>query len=664
MNNKWKTFTRGWKSLFLVLSLVLVAAVTANPQGSARVDADYYSDHHHHQHGSGAGHLPETTLNVELVGKLKVTSFEGDIADVTALQSASDGKWYAYLSDWGAKCETGGVHVVDISDPANPVKLGFLNAGGTAYQTEGVHALHIETSAFTGDILVASNEWCLAKANPKLNPGGITLWDITDPTDIKLLVDGFGDFDLHGSRANEAHSAIAWNAGDKAYVAVIDNEENLDVDLVEITDPSNPVLLSETGLPEWPDAETHANGQLSFAHDYDVIQKPDGKWHLMVSYWDTGWVDLDVTDPSNPVFIEDFTYAACDPVVPTACPPEGNGHQGEWNAAGTLFLGTDEDFDPYRTTPLTRTTGSGAPETYSTVPVGGAPITVLPDLRLNGPVVYGGYGCPGASKPIPQADSIIPPGSLDPGEEQIIVLQRGPGGDDPNNPEPACFPGEKADNATDQGWDAVILTGRHLAGGAAADEPPNCGFGAFPADEQIPAVCTTHTAMHELFNRIPDFTLPYPLGDPGDREPNIGEVGLEVDLASVFDGWGYVRLIDADPTGGFTEIDQLTIPQTADPAFALGFGDITVHEVEVPRGDPNEGGSHPDDGRLAYFSWYSGGFRVAEYNSTGITEVGRYIDPEGNNFWGVALAEDPNGDRIILASDRDYGLFIFRYTGP
>jgi hypothetical protein len=29
----------------------------------------------------------------------------------------------------------------------------------------------------------------------------------------------------------------------------------------------------------------------------------------------------------------------------------------------------------------------------------------------------------------------------------------------------------------------------------------------------------------------------------------------------------------------------------------------------------------------------------------------------------VALAEDENGDRIVLASDRDFGLFIFRYTG-
>jgi hypothetical protein len=47
--------------------------------------------------------------------------------------------------------------------------------------------------------------------------------------------------------------------------------------------------------------------------------------------------------------------------------------------------------------------------------------------------------------------------------------------------------------------------------------------------------------------------------------------------------------------------------------------------------------------------------------------VGGYLDPEGNNFWGVEVipnpADDPNvtGDEVlILASDRDYGLFIFR----
>jgi hypothetical protein len=665
-------------ALALLPNLALGAAAPP-PGGHSQDDFaadDFYDHHHHEQHGPSTGHLPGSVDQVDLVGKLKLTNQVGDITDVSAMATTSDGTWYAYLGDWGGfdarnqtpACNSGGVHIVDISNPASPVKVGFLNAGGTGYQTEGIQALHIDTDEYTGDILVVSNEWCLAKSNPKLNPGGITIYDINDPTNPVILVDDFGDFDLHGSRANEAHSVIAWDAGDgRAYAAAIDNEEVEDVDLFEITDPRNPVLVAETELPG---VNVNAHGQLKTSHDFDVLQRPDGSWHLMVSDWDAGWIDVDVTDPSNPTIVGDFDYAACDQVIEAelgeCLEPEGNAHQGEWNSDGSVFIGTDEDFDSFRTTPLTRVTGDAnfpAPEEYTTVAVGGAPVTILPDTRLNGPVAYGGYGCPGTSAPIPNADTTIPPGSLDPGEEQIIVLQRGPTGD-PNAPEEACFPGEKADNATDQGWDAVILTGRHLAGGAADDDPPNCGFGAFPPDEQIPAVCTTHTAMHELFARTPDFTLPYPLGDPADLEPDIGEVGFEVDITAIFDGWGYVRVLDTDPASAPTEIAQITIPETADEDFATGFGDLTVHEVEVPRGDPNEGGPAPDDDLVAYFSWYSGGFRVFDISDpSNPAELGHYIDAQGNNFWGVALAEDQNGDRIVLASDRDFGLFIFRYTG-
>ena len=625
-------------------------------------DDFYYS--HHAQHGPSTGHLPGNSENVELVGKVRLTSFDGDISDVSSLQ-ASNGRSYAYLGDWGAHCNTGGVHVVDITDPAKPKKVGFLSSPGRGYVTEGVQALHVDTTEFEGDILVVSNEWCINNLNqpglnPKSLPGGITIYDITRPLAARVLVEAFGEQSAdHPGRANEAHSAIAWDAGDAAYVAAIDNEAVEDVDLLEITDPRNPVFLTHTSLPG---VNVDGHGALKTSHDLDVLQFPDGSWHLMVSDWDAGWIDVNVTNPASPVIVGDFDYADCDAFVTTACPPEGNAHQGEWNSDGTVFIGTDEDFDSFRTSPLTRTTGPGAPEEYMTVAVGGAPVTILPDTRLNGPVAYGGYGCPGASTPIPDADTVIPPGSLDTGEEQIIVLQRGPA-NDPNNPEAACFPGEKADNATDQGWDAVILTGRHL-GSAAADDPPNCGFGAFPADEQIVAVCTTHTAMHELFGRIPDYTSPYPVDDPGDLEPNIGNVGFEVDITATFDGWGHARLIDTSTPSAPNEVGQFAIPETADEDFAFDFGDLTVHEVEVPRGDPNEGGVMPDDDKLAYFSWYSGGFRVIDFTDpANPEEVGFYIDDNGNNFWGVALAVDPDGDRIVLASDRDFGLFIFRYTG-
>ena len=317
-------------------------------------------------------------------------------------------------------------------------------------------------------------------------------------------------------------------------------------------------------------------------------------------------------------------------------------------------MATDEDFDPYRTSPLRRVTGPGAPETYETAPTGGgASVTTLADKRLNGPVAYGGYGCPGTSTAIPQANSVIPPSSLAPGEEQIIVLQRGPT-DDPDNPEEACFPGEKADAATDAGWDAVVLTSRHL--GSADLDDPFCGTGAFPDDEEIVTVCTTHTAMHELFNRTPNYAVPYAAGDPNNVEPNLGEVGNKIDITSIFDGWGYIRLYDADT---LAEVDTFAVPEAMDEDFAEGYGDLSVHEVAT----------HPTHERKFYSSYYSAGFKAFKisYENCGsdgapcIKDVGGYLDPLGNNFWGVEMWRHPaSGKMYILGSDRDSGLWIFK----
>jgi len=138
---------------------------------------------------------------------------------------------------------------------------------------------------------------------------------------------------------------IAWNTGGRAYVAAIDNEEFEDVDIFEITDPRNPQLIAETELPG---VKVNAYGSEKTSHDFDVIRAPDGTWHLMVSDWDAGWIDVGVTDPANTVIVGDFDYTACDRVIPTACPPEGNAHQGERDADASLFFGTDEDSSPFR----------------------------------------------------------------------------------------------------------------------------------------------------------------------------------------------------------------------------------------------------------------------------------------------------------------------------
>ena len=141
--------------------------------------------------------------------------------------------------------------------------------------------------------------------------------------------------------------------------------------------------------------------------------------------------------------------------------------------------------------------------------------------------------------------------------------------------------------------------------------------------------------------------------------PAAGAATATINLEAVFDGWGYVRLFRTKfPNGGrgtatITQIDTYAVPEAQDAAFGVGFGDLSVHEVAM---DPNPGS------RLAYISYYAAGFRVVKYGNNGIQEVGAFIDEGGNNFWGVEVHE-VNGEQVVLASDRDFGLYIFRYTG-
>jgi hypothetical protein len=355
--------------------------------------------------------------------------------------------------------------------------------------------------------------------------------------------------------------------------------------------------------------------------------------------------------------VKDSDYPTTDPLgLANNRPHEGNGHEAEWDRCPEegvrsrfpcgdvrYILAADEDFAPYRTGPLRITTGPNA-GAHQTVPVGGgAPPAFLPDRNLNGRVIYGGYGCPDpdgpgpaqGSAPIPPASSLPPPG---PGEERIVVLQRGPTGD-PSAPEGACFPGEKADMAVAAGYDAVVLVQRHPQ----ANNPPFCGSGGY--SQLVVTVCTTHEAFHRMFNTTPNYAVPYP-PEPN-TEPDRGTIGEKLSVDSLFDGWGYLHLIDADT---MQHLDAYAVPEALDKRFAQGFGDLSIHEITT---DPT--------GDVGYIAWYSAGFRVVDYSGGRLREVGHYIAQEGNDFWGVELNVRKDGRLYALASDRDYGLYIFRF---
>ena len=604
----------------LVSLLVAVPVALGHPQPSADGAIADDGDRDAHQHGDTAGHLPASNENVELVSKLALKNVvPGKVADVGVHNG------YAYLAAWGVEtCQYNGVHVVDIRNPPAPKEVAFIQSKEGSYPGEGVQALHISTPSFTGDILVTNNEKC----KDKVGFGGLNIYNVTNPAHPTPLVEGLGDSTVNGQGkkdANEIHSVFAWDAGAKAYAVIIDNEEGVDVDIIDITDPKKAKLIAEYDLDvKFPQIlqPTPANLVEVFSHDV-IVKEIAGKQVMSVSYWDGGYVLLDMTNPLAPTYIADSNFPNPDTERfdrGFTVAPEGNAHQSEFTSDNAYLIGADEDFAPYALvasnisdgTPLNASTGSNTSQ-------------LAAGTTLTGTSVFAGRACNGDT---------VPPAPLLAGS-QIAVVERG-----------VCTFTEKVANViTAGGYEGVLIFNR--TGSDACNQSLGMSvegniptFGVAPRGQGFAIFNISYNNADCLGPTPPSFPVA------------VGAMGDVLSFAVEFDGWGYVRLF-SNGTGKLTQLDTYAIPEAQNPAFATGFGDLSVHEVATS----------PTTANLAYFSYYSAGFRVVKVENDKLVERGRFIDAGGSNFWGVEVFQS-GGVEYVAASDRDFGLYIFRYTGP
>jgi hypothetical protein len=582
--------------------------------------------------------LPATEKNVQLVGKLELKGHFGNV-DPGQIADLSHKGDYAYLNSWQSqsrgRCDRGGVFVVDIKDPANPTEVGFIASPTGTYPGEGSQVIAVDTPSFKGDLLTINNESCVDPAStPATLQGGITLVDVTNPLSPVILAQGFGDTTpsaavagVKTSPVHLVHSAFSWQAGAKAYTVMVDNQEFQDVDIVDITNPRAPQLINELDLLD----PTTQNGTLSgtafgdsvFLHDM-VVKQIGGKQIMLVSYWDAGYAKLDVTDPTNVTVLGETDFAAIDPIFPAFSPPEGNAHEAEFSYDNKYILAADEDFGPFRGRITTSVGGFNFAEPVSaTVPIQSLPGGVLRSEQ----VVFVGRACNVTGTPVPDtvpaAPAVI---DADPNTRRVAVIERG-----------LCTFDEKVHAVEAAGWDAWVVfnntpraDGDPLLTNGTIDDPTIPGIAQLPG-----GYMTRANAIAGIFNGV---------------VPTVGTTGNAISVNVAFDGWGYAHLYDATT---MAELDTWAVTEARDPRFTPGFGDLTIHEHATDPAAP-----------LSYVAYYNAGFRVLAFGDGKLTEVGRFIDTRGNNFWGVDVASDKQGGRLILASDRDYGLYVFRYTGP
>jgi len=589
---------------------------------------------HWNSHGAagavpGRQSVPARQYGLNLVGSSDLggkLAGAGRVADVSAKGS------YAYLTMfYEPTCGRGGVQIVDIADPAKPVMKGYIPSHTDTFSGEGSQVIEMNTPSFKGDLLVYQNEWCPGTTN---GVGGITLVDVRTPASPKKLVEGAGDYTkkdgtqfkgVPQTRANQTHSAFAWTNKEtgKVYVVLVDDMEELDVDILDITNPSKPKMVSETNLDQFAQTEaTRPHGDSVFSHDM-VVKRIGGRDIMLMSYWDGGYVTLDVTDPAKPVALSDTDFKAADPAraeYGQTITPEGNGHQAEFTRDDRYFFATDEDFDPYRV----QATFKGGPANGKTFTAIQAPdaVAINKDNSLSGPTQFIGLGCD--------------PLAAGSGAGKIAVAERG-----------TCDFQVKLDNAQAAGYDGLVVFNRRGTDGC------ETLVSMLASSTEIPAIFVSRTDGFRLLGVEPG--ADYACGSASETDGTATPAGpsVPVDVSAVFDGWGYTHMYRTDLTPGakMQEVDFYAPAEGQNEAFAENFGDMTVHEVAA---DP--------DKDLVYVSHYALGMRALRYDASGLEEVGAFVEQGGSNYWGVEVHK-MNGKTYILGSDRDRGLRIFTFGG-
>jgi hypothetical protein len=277
---------------------------------------------------------------------------------------------FAYLASWGnigaattrvpnPHCPSQGVRVFDLDDPSNPRRVATFADGVSEPDvagtwTEKVVVRRVETNWFEGNLAIVTFQNCGRIADPANQTAsipdpatfrGFGVYDVTDPTRPTRLA----LYAAPGTRGS--HEIWLEVRRDRAYVytAIIESELTTSPDgttpgradfrIVDVSLPRTPTDVGEWGAwkrlgirPRFTDAKGVA--RRSFVHSVIGAVAGDKKLAYL-SYWDTGTVILDVSDPANPTF-----------VGRTATDEEGNAHSAWLARGGRILIQADEDFDP------------------------------------------------------------------------------------------------------------------------------------------------------------------------------------------------------------------------------------------------------------------------------------------------------------------------------
>ena len=203
-----------------------------------------------------------------------------------------------------------GVQIVNITDPANPVPTASfgdndtVTVGGTNKTFDKLEgAFDIATAT------IGSGTYALVTA---YEDNGVQIIDITDPAN-PVPTASFGNKDtvmVGGTnktfdklKGGEGIATVAIGTGTYALVAAYYGHG---VQIIDITDPANPVPVASFGDGDRVDGVSKAFDELKGANGITTVTIGTGTYALVTAYDDDGVQIVNITDPANPVPVASF----------------------------------------------------------------------------------------------------------------------------------------------------------------------------------------------------------------------------------------------------------------------------------------------------------------------------------------------------------------------
>jgi hypothetical protein len=533
----------------------------------------------------------------------------------------------AFVGKWRGICPADGVDIIDISRPANPVKISSTrDYPGTSM--EDMQVINIRGR----DILGVGLQECGAHGTGTV---GFELYDITDPhnpeflylfngkdfadlfpADMHDMAHMFGhvhEFDVTKTPSGRVLALLASPFLELDTIREFPFDDGIgDLLIVDITDPRNPFFVSHWGLLGEPELGLDAyfdslRGEFQANYAHSARANKNGTL-AYVSYWDAGFVILDISEPENPRFLGRTEYALDE---------EGNAHSVAEARGGNILLGADEDFSPFSLTFTSSAFEGSRPAAEATFTPA---IADQPGQEMSGEVVYVGRGCPADPRPVPPGSGVAvdDPYLADPAGK-IALIDRG-----------ACRFDNKVARAQLAGATGVIV----------ADNQP--GLVLMGGDN--PVIDAPDTLVGTVIT-IPAVSVEQSTGDL----LKTGTPPVTARAAVDFVGWGFLRIFDISDPANPVQLSTFATENTFNPDVATE-GTWSVHNPEVV-------------GNTAYISWYNDGVRVVDIsNPRNPREIAAWVGedrPAGApevDIWSVVPHRN-----LLLASDRNYGLYVLRH---